>query len=59
MKPLGDVNETNLREIAHGIALSVSNKFNIPLLQFGYKFGFILDDERLVYDINELVDLNN
>ena len=57
---LGDINETtNRKKIAHDIALSVSNKFNVPLFQFGYEFGFILDDERLTYDINELIDLNN
>ena len=57
---LGDINETtNRKKIAHDIALSVSNKFNVPLFQFGYEFGFILDNERLTYDINELIDLNN
>lgn len=56
---LGDINEPNRRKIAHDIALSVSNKFGVPLFQFGYKFGFILEDERLTYDINELIDLNN
>ena len=58
-KTLVDVNKANRREVAHGVALSVSNKFSVPLFQFGYKFGFILEDERLVYDINELIDLNN
>ena len=57
---LGDINETtNRKKIAHDIALSVSKKFNIPLFQFGYEFGFILDDERLTYDINELIALND
>lgn len=57
---LGDINETaNRKKIAHDIALSVSKKFNVPLFQFGYEFGFILNDERLTYDINELIDLNN
>ena len=57
---LGDINETtNRKKIAHDIALSVSKKFNVPLFQFGYEFGFILDNERLTYDINELIDLNN
>lgn len=56
---LGDINEPNRKKIAHDLALSVSNKFGVPLFQFGYKFGFILEDGELNYDINELIDLNN
>lgn len=56
---LGDINEPNRKKLAHDIALSVSKQFSVPLFQFGYKFGFILEDERLTYDINELIDLNN
>ena len=56
---LGDINEPNRKKIAHDIALSVSNKFDVPLFQIGYKFGFILEDDELSYDINELINLNN
>ena len=56
---LGDINEPNRKKIAHDIALSVSNKFGVPLFQIGYKFGFILEDDELSYDINELINLNN